>query len=117
MPRNSLCVQSNKILAFKKYKEIVMRKKDTLHLIKAGKELGDLRAEISRTEYLMSTRQWNELIAHAHYIFQKYDIKAQQYRMGPVSGSPYEIGEQCIHFLRSIVLDKSVETAFHLASS
>lgn len=117
MPRNSLRVQSNKILVFEEYKEIIMRNNDTLHLIKTGKELGDLRAEISRTEYLMNTRQWNELMVHAQYIFQKYAIKAQQYRIGQVSGSPYEIGEQCIHFLRSIALDKSTEAAFHLCSS
>ena len=117
MPRNSLRVQSNKILVFEEYKEIIMRNNDTLHLIKTGKELGDLRAEISRTEYLMNTRQWNELMVHSQYIFQKYAIKAQQYRIGQVSGSPYEIGEQCIHFLRSIALDKSTEAAFHLCSS
>ena len=117
MPRDSLRVQSNKILVFEEHKEIIMRDSDALHLIKTGKELVDLRAEISRTEYLMNTRQWNELLVHAQYIFQKYAIKAQQYRIGQVSGSPYEIGEQCIHFLRSIALDKSTEAAFRLGSS
>ena len=94
-----------------------MRNSNALHLFKAGMELGDLRAEISRTEYLMNTRQWNELMAHTQYIFQKYATKAQQYRIGQVFGSPYEIGEQCIHFLRSIALDTSAEAAFHLCSA